>query len=91
MVRKSYGKMRGTRFKMQSKGTRTVNRFLVKFELGEKVHINFSSHQGVPNPKFQGKTGTILARRGNGYEIEVADMSAAKKIYLKPEHLKKVV
>ncbi|HLD83832.1 MAG TPA: 50S ribosomal protein L21e [archaeon] len=89
MVRKSYGKMRGTRFKMQSSGKITVNRFLAKFEPGDKVHIDFRSHQGVPNPKFQGKTGMIISKRGNGYEIKVADMSAAKKIYLKPEHLRK--
>ncbi|MBS3054530.1 MAG: 50S ribosomal protein L21e [Candidatus Aenigmarchaeota archaeon] len=89
MVRKSYGKMRGTRFKMQGKEKPTVNDFLAQFQPGEKVHIDFSSHIGIPNPKFQGRTGTVLARRGNGYEIQVTDMDAVKKIYLKPEHLRK--
>lgn len=87
MVRKSYGKMRGTRKKMAGRSS-SISRFLDKFEVGESVHIDFSSHR-IPHPKFQGFTGRIVGRSGQGYVVEVMNGDAAKKISLKPEHLKR--
>ena len=90
MVRKSYGKMRGTKKRLTMKSKPTVNRFLTVFELGDVVHIDMLPPE-IPHPKFHGRTGKILNKRGRGYEVEVGDLNAKKKIYLKPEHLKKVV
>ena len=41
MVRKSYGKMRGTRKKLASKPM-TISRFLASFAPGERVHVNYA-------------------------------------------------
>jgi large subunit ribosomal protein L21e len=89
MVRKSYGKMRGTRYKLQGKKRPTVNGYLMEFKKGDSVHVDFIPPTGIPDPKFQGKTGKVVSKRGRGYEVEVTDFKAKKTIFVKPEHLKK--
>ncbi|MBI2076182.1 MAG: 50S ribosomal protein L21e [Candidatus Aenigmarchaeota archaeon] len=87
MVRKSYGKMRGTRQKMAGKKA-SVTRFLDTFEAGELVHVDFST-QRMPHPKFQGLTGRVLETRGGGYVIQIKDGNKTKTICLKSENLRK--
>lgn len=89
MVRKSYGKMRGTRQKMAGRRA-NVTRFLDTFKTGEMVHIDFSS-QRMPHPKFQGLTGRIVETRGGGYVIQVKDGNKTKSVCLRAENLRKAV
>lgn len=91
MVQKSYGKMRGSRKKMRNPAKPTLTDLLRKFKVGEQVHIVIRSSGSFQNPKFHGKTGTILAKSGRSYLISVKDGSAMKKIYLQPEHMKPCV
>jgi large subunit ribosomal protein L21e len=89
MVRKSYGRKRGTRRKFRVKVKPTITRFLSSFEIGQKVHIDICpSEKGFPHPKFQGKTGVVIGKRGNAYIVEVKNMKTTKNIIAKPEHLK---
>ena len=89
MVKKSYGYRRRTRKKLKADTRPTVNQMLRKFEIGQKVHINImSSSKSIPHPKFQGKTGTIIGKRGRAYVVEVNDMNAKKIIISRTEHLK---
>ena len=81
--------MRGTRYKLQLNKKPTINRFLQKFEVGDTVHIDFLPYGGIPDPKFQGKTGKIISKRGRGYEVTVSDLNATKTITIKSEHMKK--
>jgi len=87
MVRKSYGKMRGSRYKLQVKKI-AITGFLQQFKVGDRVKIDFVSHQ-IPNPKFQGLTGLVVETKGSAYGVEVRDGGKPKIIYLNPEHLKK--
>jgi len=88
MVQKSYGKMRGSRKKMRNPVKPTLTELLRKFTVGDKVHIIIRSSGTFQNPKFHGKTGTIVAKAGRSYLIDVRDGNATKRIYLEPEHLK---
>jgi len=88
MVRKSYGKMKRARNKLTLSGKPNVNAFLREFHLGDKVCINISTGKNIPTPRFQGITGTVIGRRGNGYEVEIKDKNAPKILFIKPEHLK---
>lgn len=92
MTTKTKGSRSRTRKKLK-KGVSektTANQFLENFEKGEKVLINIepSSHRGMPDPKFKGKTGVVLGRRGKAYVVEVKDGDMKKKIITFPEHLK---
>lgn len=94
MTLKSKGFRRKTRNKLskksRNKGLIPITRSLVTFGLGEKVHISIepSIHKGMPHPRFQGKTGTVLEKRGRSYLLEIREGDARKIIISRPEHLK---
>ena len=91
---KSRGERRKTRHKLnktvREKGLSPVSRAIRQYEAGEMVHIEIDPgvHRGMPNPKFQGKTGRITGTRGRAYLVEVSDGNAIKEITVRPQHLK---
>lgn len=87
-MQKSYGKMRGTRKKLSGPSKPTLTELLRKFEPGDKVHIVLRANSSFQHPRFHGRTGTVVARSGRTYLVEVRDGSLMKKLYLTPEHLK---
>lgn len=90
MVVKSSGKMHKTRKKLKLKENATVNKFMEKFEIGDRVWIKICpSVHNFPHPKFNGRTGKIVGKRGNAYMIEVSDLNSKKKIIASAVHLKR--
>jgi large subunit ribosomal protein L21e len=91
MVTKSRGVRAKTRKKFTLKEIITPNRFLQKFEIGDKVAVVVcpSSHN-FPYKRFHGKTGEVIGKRGRAYIVKVTDLKAEKHIIVTPEHLKKV-
>ncbi|MCS7105748.1 MAG: 50S ribosomal protein L21e, partial [Candidatus Aenigmarchaeota archaeon] len=49
-----------------------------------------SSHSGMPHPRFKGRIGKVIGKRGKSYIVEITDGNKVKKIISKPEHLKAV-
>jgi large subunit ribosomal protein L21e len=88
MVQKSYGKMRRTRRKMKSEDRPAMTSYLRMFKPGDRVHIDFVPSSPVQHPRFQGKTGVVVERRGRAYVVEVSDGDASKTIFVRPEHIK---
>lgn len=90
MVKKSHGPRRKTRRKLRlkRKDVLTPNKFLQEFKIGDFVHIDLFPQTPIPHPKFQGKTGKIVGKRGKAYIVEVSDLNSKKKIIVRPEHLK---
>lgn len=90
MVQKSYGKRRGSRKKLSGGEEITITKLLRKFDIGDSVYIKLApSVHNFPHPKFHGKTGKVIGKRGSSYIVEVKDMSAIKKIIVDPVHMKK--
>jgi large subunit ribosomal protein L21e len=89
MVRKSYGKKRRTRHKLKLEKRIAITRFLQEFGIGDRVHVDISTNKNIPHPKFQGLTGKVVGKRGASYIVMVKDGNATKRIFIKPEHLKK--
>jgi len=69
----------------------TVNAILQEFELGEKVVIDIDSsiQDGMPHPRFQGKSGEVVGKRGDCYEVSIKDGKKKKTLVAHPAHLKK--
>lgn len=90
----SHGKMEGTRKKLKKEtgGSLPPSKYLKEFEEGERVQVKIepASHRGMPNPRFHGKSGEILGKRGKAYKVEVKDKNKEKEIFVKPEHLKQI-
>lgn len=93
MTRKSSGFRSGTRKKLRQKLVRpTITKFLQEFKIGQRVVIALepSSHKGMPFPRFKGKMGSIIEKRGKSYIVEIKDGNKVKKIVSRPEHLKAI-
>lgn len=94
MTKKSRGFRAKTRFKIRQKPAYRppITKFLKEFKKNQTVVIiqEPASQKGMPHPRFKGKTGTIIEKRGKSYIIAILDGNKAKKIIARPEHLKAI-
>ena len=75
---------------VRKRGLGSIEKFLIDFEIGNKVDIitNSGDHKrGMPHRRFHGKTGTIMGKRGRCYEIQLKIGNAKKMIIVGKEHL----
>jgi large subunit ribosomal protein L21e len=93
MVKKSRGFRARTRKKLRQKLRRKgITRFLEEFKKGQNVMIIIdpANHKGMPFPRFKGKIGKIIGKRGKSYIVEVKNRGKVKKIISRPEHLRAI-
>ncbi len=92
MVKKSRGWRQSTRKKLKQRPyyRPPITKFLQEFNEGQNVVISLepSSHKGMPFPRFNGKSGKVIGKRGDSYIVEIADGNKIKKVISRPEHLK---
>jgi len=89
--KKAKGIRAKTRDKFKRKGPRTsVNQHFVEWKKGESVQIDVDSsiHSAMPFRRFQGKTATIVGKRGKVYHLELFDGKLKKELLIHPAHLK---
>lgn len=90
---KTHGTRRKSRYKLKKtvreKGLSPVSRAIQEFIEGDIVNIDLDPgiQNGMPHPKFQGRTGKVVCRRGRAYLVEVRDGGLMKEIIILPEHL----
>ena len=77
--------------KIREKGVLRLSNTLQTFNLGDKAYIILdpSIHKGQPHPRFHGKIGTVVERRGRSYVLEIMDGNARKRVISSPVHLRK--
>jgi len=87
--KRTRGKFRKDR---EDKGKISIRKFLQKFDVGEIVSLSVEPgyQKGMYRPKFMGKTGTILRKKGTCYEIQINDLGKNKILIVHPVHLIKV-
>lgn len=94
MATRSRGFRSGTRYllrKRRDERRRSIISSVIReYKPGDRVHIviNPSIHKGMPHPRFHGKTGVVIERRGRAYLIQVRDGNSYKFVIARPEHLK---
>lgn len=68
----------------------TVCRAIREYPVGSTVHINIepSVHKGMPHPRFEGRTGRVIGRRGRAYIVEIRDGGKTKQLIVRGEHLR---
>lgn len=90
---KTHGTRRKSRYKLKKtvreKGLSPITRALQEFTDGDIVNIDLdpSIQNGMPHPKFHGRTGKVIERRGRAYMVEVRDGGLMKEVIALPEHL----
>ncbi len=93
MVKSSKGfrsRSRGTfTKKVRERGLPPVTRFLREFVVGQKVMVRIepSDPHGQPHPRYQGRTCTVVGKRGRAYRIEFLDGGKRKELIATPIHL----
>lgn len=94
MVRKSKGLKNHTRDKLKKdpreKGLTSITDQLRDYSEGDMVHIDIdpSVHDGMPHPRFQGRTGEVVEKRGRAFVVHVTDVDSTKELAIMPAHLK---
>jgi large subunit ribosomal protein L21e len=86
MRKKSRDKLSRT---VRARGKSSVVRAIQEFDAGAMVHviIDPSIHKGMPHPRFHGKTGEVVGKRGRAFVLKVTDGNATKTLITLPEHL----
>ncbi len=69
----------------------SVSESIKSFRAGDNVAIvpkgNFKN---IPHPRYRGKVGKVIERRGNGYVVELNIFRSVKRLTVPVLHLKKV-
>lgn len=80
------------RKRIDQKGKLSIRKFLQKLEAGDKVCLNVEPayQKGMYRPKFMGKIGKIVGKKGTCYQVEINDYSKKKVLIVHPIHLTKV-
>lgn len=79
------------RKKAREKGLRSIDKYLINYEIGHKVDIITDPSQqkrGMPHRRYHGLTGTISGTRGRCYEVEVKLGDTKKTLIIGKEHLR---
>ena len=90
---KTHGTRRKSRYKLKKtvreKGLSPITRAIQEFVEGDIVNIDLDPgiQNGMPHPKFQGRTGKIVSQRGRAYIVKVMDGGLMKEVIILPEHL----
>ncbi len=75
----------------RQKGKFPLSRYFQAFKEGEKVAVD--RELSIPfsySRRLQGRTGTILEKKGASYYVEIADLGKPKRYLIKPIHLKRI-
>ncbi|MCL4389320.1 hypothetical protein M1397_01760 [Candidatus Marsarchaeota archaeon] len=94
MTRRSNGHFSGHTRNMSRhhKPSQVATSSLIKsFDVGDRVAIVPKGNvYNAPHPRYRGRTGTIMGKRGSAYMIRVRIMSADRTLIVPSLHLEKV-
>ncbi len=89
----THGTRRKSRYKLKKtvreKGLSPISRAIQEFVEGDIVNIDLDPgiQNGMPHPKFHGRTGRVMGQRGRAYIVGIRDGGLMKEVIVLPEHL----
>lgn len=75
----------------KTRGRFSLTKFFQEFKKGD--HVAVSVELSVPfyySDRLQGRTGTVISKKGSAYFVEIKDLNKPKRYLIKPIHLKKI-
>lgn len=79
------------RKRIRDKGKIAFSTYFKELKHGDSVALVREMSMPPQFPKrMQGRTGTVIASRGEAYIVEVNDLNKKKQIIAHPVHLKKI-
>ena len=97
MSKRKGGSRAGTRklFKKhpRQKGKISLTKFFMPYKVGDRAMLSAEPavQKSLYHQRFHSRTGVVLAKRGDCYEIEIQDGGKTKMVIVHPVHLKKVI
>lgn len=87
--RKSRSKLRKN---IREKGKFSLTKYFQEFKIGDRVVLkaNPSIQKGMYYPRFHGRAGIVMGKRGECYEVKIKDINKEKLIIIHPIHLKRL-
>ena len=76
---------------IKAKGKFSFRNYLASFKEGDKVFLTVESsvREGIFNPRFIGKQGTVIGSQGSCYIVLVKDIKKEKQVIVHPVHLRR--
>jgi len=75
----------------KTKGKISITRYLQELKAGDVVVLKLESgyQKGFYHPRFHGRRGVIIAKKGRCYEVQINDLGKKKNMMVHPVHLLK--
>ncbi|MBI4399511.1 50S ribosomal protein L21e [Candidatus Micrarchaeota archaeon] len=92
MVKRSKGKMSKRSRLLRNRTGKAVgiSQIVQTFNVGESVKIDICSrYGGSPHPRYRGRHGTIVGKRGDAYVVQIRDYTVLKRLIIPPVHLQR--
>jgi large subunit ribosomal protein L21e len=76
----------------REKGKISLTKFFMPFKVGDRamLHVEPAIQKGLYHFRFHARTGNVIGKRGDCYEIQIQDGGKTKILIVHPVHLKKV-
>ena len=73
----------------RQKGKISLSRFFAVFKEGDRVGLagEPAVMEGMYHPRFYGKSGTVVGKRGRCYLVSIQDGGKEKQLIIHPVHL----
>ena len=94
MAKRTGNARRKTRHKLskniRERGKLSLTDYFQSFNIGDKVAFSADSsyQKGMYYPRFHGKIGSVMGKRGECYIVQIKDGSKKKEFIVHPVHLK---
>ncbi len=93
-MKRSLGKMsKRSRLLRKRIGARRlgITKLVKSFAIGDRVHIDHKSAYfgGMPHPRYRGRIGTVVGKRGEAFIVEIQDYRMTKKLIIPVVHLER--
>ncbi len=60
-----------------------ITKLIKKFDIGDKVVIiQKGNFKDMPHPRYKGRTGVVIEKRGASYVVELKKMSKSKTVQI---------
>lgn len=91
-MRRSLGKMsKRSRLLGKKNQILTVSELVKEFAVGADVVVaHVSRFSGMPHPRYRGRHGKVIGRRGKAYVVRIRDGDSIKELIIPPVHLQSV-
>jgi ribosomal protein L21E len=76
----------------KERGKVSLRRYLAEFSEGDRVSLMIEPavHEGIYCPRFAGKSGIVVSKKGTCYEVKINDFKKEKILIVHPVHMRKL-